>query len=241
MESNTVTLELEYKFWYSICELPIGHGQEIQQASNQFDSPSNQSKINWLELDQDGTLLPHSSLPQDSFRNCRSSLAIRRFVPHLDCTASKTCFCISFFCGPASHTIAMNIGEQSKRLASFQRLQVIGSLNRSLRISSMSEGFKWYLFSTDVSWKRHEGFSEHHREGGISWVYGIPRGRSKAGCEWFDHEIGWTKHQTTHLVWHVGVVSSAYTRIDAGVFAKWSTDTKTEQMTAGLETAVWGQ
>lgn len=81
----------------------------------------------------------YPSRPQDSFRNCRSSLAIRRFVPHLDCTASRTCLWISFFCGLASHTLAINIGEQSKRLASFHRLQVMGSLSRRLRISSISD------------------------------------------------------------------------------------------------------
>jgi len=92
----------------------------------------------------------HSSRPQVSRRSCRSSLAIRRFTPHRDCTASNTCFCICFFSGLASQTMAIKIGEHSNRLASLYLLQVIGSLNRSLRISSMSEGVKWYFRSGSV-------------------------------------------------------------------------------------------
>lgn len=87
-------------------------------------------------------LANYASRPQASRLNCRSSRAMRRLGPHRDCTASKIRAWISLFSGLAWQTMAMKTGEHSNRLASLFRLQVMGSFNRRLRISSISEGVR---------------------------------------------------------------------------------------------------
>lgn len=89
-----------------------------------------------------------SYLPQVSFLNARSSLALRRLAPHLDFTASNTCFCCLRFSMVITSAVAIetNEPEQSNFLASLATLHCSGFSFLNRRISSRSASFRWYFF-----------------------------------------------------------------------------------------------